>query len=159
MATYKLTTIATFTDNTCSEDPDDLQRYVDKIRDDLLGNWDTAEVICDVNGQVFTSKGEGNRRESTGDGSFTNHPWHRLSDELPLEGLHVLFYDLTGMHMGWVSRRTPEGYVARDGDLFVFLEDYNDDGYWELKDVKNWWWRKVEAPAALNELNKEEKSL
>lgn len=150
MAIYKLTTIATFTDNTCSEDPEDLQRYVDTIRDDMLSHWDTAEVACDVDGKVYTSKGDGNRREGMGQSRLANHPWHRLKDELPPEGLHVLFYDGSDMHMGWVSKRLSSGCVAPNGDWFVVLEDYNDPGFWSLQNVSDWWWRKVEAPATFN---------
>ena len=151
MATYKLITSSTFTDNTCSEDPEDLQRYVDNIREDMLSHWDTVEVTCDVDGKVYTSKGEGNQREAMGQSRFANHPWHRLSEELPPEELRVLFHDGADMHMGWISKMTPEGRRITDGGYLVILEDYHDPSYYGIENVVNeWWWRKVEAPAAVN---------
>ena len=151
MATYKLTTISTFTDNTCSEDPEDLQRYVDNIRDDMLGAWDSVEVISEVNGQVYTSKGEGNRHEEDCESRFANHPWHQLKDELPPENLRVLFHDGTEMHMGWISKDTPEGRTIRGVEHLIILEDYFDPCFYGLEYVTDWWWRKVEAPAAIKE--------
>ena len=153
MASYKLTTIATFTDNTCSEDPEDLQRYVDDIKEDILSHWDTAEVICDVDGKVYTSKGDGNRREGMGQSRFANHPWHQLKDELPPEGLHVLFYDGAELHMGWASKKSPMGRIAPDGDCYVTLEDNDDSGFYTFRDVSDWWWRKVEIPATIKRGN------
>lgn len=152
MATYKLTTISTFTDNTCSEDSEDLQRYVDDIRDDMLGAWDSVEVISEVNGQVYTSKGEGNRHEEDCESRFANHPWHQLKDELPPENLRVLFHDGTEMHMGWITRKSPMGKTTPEGNPFVVLEDFDGEGgLWTFKSVNDWWWRKVEAPAAIKE--------
>lgn len=149
MATYKLTTVSTFTDNTCSEDPEDLQRYVDDIREDFLDHWDTVEVSCDVDGKVYTSKGEGNRREAMGQGRFANHPWHRFKDERPAENLRVLFHDGEEMYMGRLSKISPGGKVATDDDWYVVLDGFDHGCYWHYKDIGEWWWRKIEAPDAI----------
>lgn len=152
MATYKLTTISTFTDNTCSEDPEDLQRYVDNIRDDMLGAWDSVEVISEVNGQVYTSKGEGNRHEEDCESRFANHPWHQLKDELPPQDMRVLFHDGAEMHMGWVTKGPSVGPEAPNNNWVLMIEDFFiSETCWSVKHVDNWWWRKVEAPAAIKE--------
>ena len=155
MAKYKLITQAEFEDNTVPESAEDVQRYIDTIKDDYLDSWDKVEVICSVDGEEYTSVGEGNRHNENGGDRTTKWPWQQLKDALPPDGLHVLIYDGCDLHMGWVKTKDAVGQANPDNRYQVFLEDYDgEDSFYDLSNVADWWWRKVEVPKALT--NKEE---
>lgn len=85
MAEYKLTTVATFSDNTECEEYGDLQDYVEKVAKDILSNWDTASVLLEVDGKKITTSAQGNRHENEEDydSALKYHPWYKASEERP----------------------------------------------------------------------------
>ena len=82
MADYKLVTRVAFRDNTEAESPEELQKYVESIKDDCLDNWDIASVLLEVDGKEYRAAGNGNRHMGAGTSRLHNHPWHKASEGL-----------------------------------------------------------------------------
>ena len=136
MAKYKLTTVATYSDNTVAEDPQYQQQYVDRIAEDTIDNWDTATVTLVVDdGETYTAHRSGNRNKGQGDSRLRNHPWHKASDERPetAEDCKLL---------GW------QGDGAYDFDIIKYRvrdRQFCDRNGHPLP-AAGLWWRTLEKP-------------
>ena len=138
MASYKLTEISTFCDNEEAAEPQYLQGYVDNIAEDIIDNWDTADVTLVVNdADTYTSYREGNRHAATGPSRLAYHPWHKATVERPETEKDVKL-------LGWFDT----GSTAYDFDIIKFRvrdgEFCDRNGHPLMTDKL--WWRTLEKP-------------
>lgn len=138
MAKYKLTTVATYSDNEEPVAPQENQKYADMFADDWIDNWDTADVTLEVNdGEIFKAHREGNRFKGEGISRLANFPWHKASEERPDTKKDIKL-------LGWFDT----GSTAYDFDVIKYRvkdgEFCDRNGYPLMTD--HLWWRTLEKP-------------
>ena len=146
MADYKLITRVKFSDNTEAESPEELQKYVDSIKDDCLDNWDVASVVLVVDGKAYRATGIGNRHAGSGTSRLINHPWHKASEERPDTKKDIKL-------LGWFDT----GSTAYDFDIIKYRVRDGEfcDRHGHPLMTENLWWRTLEGPetATTNKTN------
>ncbi len=137
MADYKLVTRVAFRDNTEAESPEELQKYVESIKDDCLDNWDIASVLLEVDGKEYRAAGNGNRHTGAGTSRLHNHPWHKASEERPDTKKDIKL-------LGWFDT----GGTAYDFDIIKYRVRDGEfcDRHGHPLMTSNLWWRTLERP-------------
>lgn len=137
MANYKLTTVASFSDNEEAAEPQYIQKYVEDIAEDIITKWNTADVTLLVDDKMFTAHRYRSIPTGKSVSQTDHHPWHKASEERPDTKKDVKL-------LGWFDT----GSTAYDFDIIKYRvkDKLFCDRYGHPLITENLWWRTMKKP-------------